>query len=249
MRGFRWLLVALLLVFSAGVAWACGGDEEEDETGAPVATSPAEETPEAREGPEDGGEFADLAQKFGGATFKVTYEMSGLGEIGGGTMTWYKKGDSTRMDIESEIEGQKVSAVIITRPDQSYFCTEIPGLGEGSCLETSDDDAEGVGDVVADLEDVLSDPDADVVSTGSRNIAGEDADCFTVRMLELETETEVCTTEDGVPLSMRSTMEGEELSLEAIDFSRDVSDDDFEPPYPIGEGFPGLPDIDIDLGE
>jgi hypothetical protein len=48
---------------------------------------------------------------------------------------------------------------------------------------------------------------------------------------------------------MRSTMEGEELSLEAIDFSRDVSDDDFEPPYPSGEGFPGLPDIDIDLDE
>lgn len=254
MRGFRWVPVALFLVFFAGVAWACGDGEEEEEA-PPAATSPAGEAPDAREDTEapevseGGGEFGDLTRKFGGVAFKATYEISGLDEMGGGTMTWYKKGDNMRIDIESEVEGEEMSAIIITRPDQSYFCTQIPELGEGTCLETPGEAGEGVGEFVGDLEDILADPEAEVVSTSGRKIAGEDADCFTVRMLALDEETEVCLTDDGVPLSIKTTAGGVEMSFEATDFSHDVSDDDFEPPYPISEGFPGLPDIDIEFDE
>lgn len=250
MRGFRWLLVGLLLVFSAGVAWACGGDGDEGD-GAPAATSPAGEAPEegdTSEAREDGGDSVDLTRKFGGATFKATYELSGsgLGEVADGTMTWYKKGDSMRIDMEIEVEGEQFGTIIITRPDQSYFCTRIPALGdEGSCMEEPGEPAEGVGEVIGDLDDLLSDPEVDVESTGGRKIAGEDADCFAVSTFGLDGETEVCVSEDGVPLSMSTTVEGAEILMEATDFSRDVSDDDFEPPYPVGEGFPGLPDIDF----
>ena len=254
MRSSRWLLVALLLVFSAAVALACGGDGDEGD-GAPAATSPAGEAPEegdTSEARDDGGDSVDLARKFGGATFKATYELSGsgLGELAEGTMTWYKKGDSSRIDIEIEVGGEQMSTSIITRPDQSYFCTRIPAVAdEGSCMEAPGEPAEGVGEVIGDLEGLLNDPEVDVESTGGRKIAGEDADCFTVDTFGLDGETEVCVSEDGVPLSMRTTMEGAEIQMEATDFSDDVSDDDFEPPYPVGEGFPGLPDIDIDFSE
>jgi hypothetical protein len=244
-------MVAILVVFSSALVWACG-DDDEDEAERPAATSPAGEIMDADESPEareDGGEAADLAGRFGEATFKVTYELTvdGDGGMDDGTMTWYKKGDNLRIDIDSEIEGEQVTAIIIDRPDQSYFCTKIPGLAEGgTCLEAPGASGEGIGEIVGEVEGVLGDPDVDMVSIGSREIAGEDADCFRVTPPGSEGESEYCVSEDGVPLSINTTAAGVETSMEAVEFSSDVSDDDFEPPYPVGEDFlPGL-DIDID---
>lgn len=78
MRVSRWLLVVLFVVFSAGLAWACGGEEEE-EAGAPAATSPAGETPEAREdGDVDaGGEAFDDVRVPAGADETGSGEWSG----------------------------------------------------------------------------------------------------------------------------------------------------------------------------
>jgi hypothetical protein len=244
MRRSRWLLVVLFVVISSLLAWACGGGgkEEPGAATAPAATSPAGETPEAQGG---GGQFGDLAGKFGKATFKVTYELtSGAGAgVTEGSMTWYKKGDNLRMDMSGEFEGQQTSAIFIIRPDKSYFCTSVPEMGEaGSCFTTSGAEGEGVGEIATELEKTLTDPNVDVVSTSSRNIAGEDAKCYTVRSPDIEGEAEVCLNNEGVPLFTKETVGGEEMSLEATDFSRDVSDGDFEPPYPVSEELPSLPE-------
>jgi hypothetical protein len=250
MRRSRWLLVVLFVVISSMLAWACGGGgkEEPGAATAPAATSPAGRTAEAGKTPEaqgGGGQFGDLAGKFGKATFKVTYELTSGGEAGvtEGSMTWYKKGDNLRIDIAGEFEGQQTSAIFIMRPDKSYMCSEAAAAGEGgSCFEMPSTAGQGVGDIVAELEKTLTDPSVNVVSTSSRKIAGEDTKCYTVNSPDIEGEAELCMSSEGVPLSSKSTVQGEEMSLEATDFSRDVSDSDFEPPYPVSEELPSLPE-------
>jgi hypothetical protein len=249
MRRSRWLLVVSFVVISSMLAWACGGGgkEEPGAATAPAATSPASKTPEAKETPktqEGGGELAGLAEKFGKATFKVTYQLSGGGAgVTEGSLTWYKKGDNLRMDMTGEAGGQQTSAIFIVRPDTSYYCSNGPEVsGGGSCFATPSDEGAGVGDTAAELEKTLTDPNLNIVSTSSRNIAGEDAKCYTVQSPDIEGEAELCMSSDGVPLFSKSTVEGAEMTMEATDFSHDVSDDDFEPPYPVSEELPGLPE-------
>ena len=248
MRRSRWLLVLSFVVISSLLAWACGGKEEEKPGAptAPAATSPADKTPEAVETPqaqEGGGDFGDLAAKFGRATFKVTYQVSGGTGMTEGSMTWYKKGDNLRIDFEGEAEGQQMNTVFIMLPDKSYLCTEVPERGGGgSCFATTGATGQGAGEIAAELENTLTDPNVDIVSTSSRKIAGEDAKCYTVRSSEIEGESEICLSEEAVPLFTKETVEGAETSMEATDFSRDVSDSDFEPPYPVSEEIPSLPE-------
>jgi hypothetical protein len=254
MRRSRWLLVVSFVVISSMLAWACGGGEEEEPGAAtaPAATSPAGKTPEAGKTPtvgktpeaaEGGGEFGDLAEKFGKSTFKVTYELSGAGAgVTEGSMIWYKKGDNLRMDMSGEFEGEQTSAIFIMRSDKSYFCSSAAEMGEGGfCFETPGAEGAGIGEIAADLENTLADPNVDIVSTSSRKIAGEDAKCYTVRSPDLEGEAELCMSDEGVPLFSKSTVEGAEITMEATDFNRDVSDNDFEPPYPVSEELPSLP--------
>jgi hypothetical protein len=242
------------VVISSMLAWACGGGGEEKPGAAtaPAATSPAGNTPAAAKtspagetpSAQGGGAFADLAGKFGKSTFKVTYQLSGGGAAATqGSMTWYKKGDNLREDFEADGGGQQGNVILIIRPDTSYYCTEMPETGEGdTCFSVPTEAGGGVGDMVAELEKTLTDPNLEVVSTSSRKIAGEDAKCYTVRSPDIEGEAERCMSGDGVPLFWRETTQGVETTMEATDFSRDVSDSDFEPPYPVSEEMPSLPE-------
>jgi hypothetical protein len=246
MRRSKWLFLVSFVVISSMLAWACGGGKEEKPSGptAPVATSPAGMTPEVGETPTvgntpeaqgGGSQFSDLAAKFGNATFKVTYQLSGTGAaVTNGSMTWYKKGDSLRMDITGEIEGQQTSAILIVRPDNTYVCSEMPGVGGGgSCFVAPSGTTGGAGDIVSEFQNTLTDPTINVLSTSSRNIAGEDATCYTVSAPDIEGQAEMCLTSEGVPLFTHETAGGVETTMEATDFSHDVSDSDFELPYPV----------------
>ena len=234
MRRSGWLLIAVFVVASSMLMWACGGGDEEEPgpTGEPAATSAAGETPQAGTTPEAGGDtgqFAELAGKFKNATFKVTYKVSGSATREGveGTMVWYKKGDNLRIDISGTFQGEKMNAVLITRPDQSYFCSDAPEMGEGgSCLATPGEAGGGAGEIISGLEEALSDPEVEVVGTESREIAGEAAECFTMRSSGSQGESEVCLSNDGVPLLSKSVLAQGDMVLEAADFSRDVSDGD-----------------------
>lgn len=236
MRGSRWFLLVSFVVISSMLAWACGGGGEEPSgPTAPAATSPAGETPEAGTTPEaqqGGSEFSGLADKFGKVTFKVTYQLSTGGATPTqGSITWYKKGDNLRMDIAGGILGQQTSSILIIRPDTSYVCNE------GSCFE-SPTVAGGYSVLVTQFEKALTDPSVNVLSTSSRNIAGEDAKCYTVSGPDVEGQAEMCLSGEGVPLYAKQIAVGAETTMEATDVSRDVSDSDFEPPYPVTSGVP-----------
>jgi hypothetical protein len=244
MRRSRWLLVVLFVVTSSVLVWACGGgggQESKTPTAPAAATSPGE-TPQAQG---DVGEFGDLAKKFAEATFRATYQVASTGgeqELSG-TMTWYKKGEDVRVDLETEVQGETESASIIQRAGQSYFCAQIPELGgSGTCFQSLEESGDVTAGFISSLDELLTNPEAEIVSSESRDVAGQRVDCFVVRDPNLEADSEVCLTEDGVPLASKSTTSGEETTLEATDFSREVSDQDFELPYPVQEGLPGLPE-------
>jgi len=234
MRRSKWFLLVSFVVISSMLAWACGGGGGEKPSGptAPAATSPAGKTPQAQAG---GGEFSGLADKFGKATFKVTYQLSGGGATPTqGSMTWYKKGGNLRMDIAGEVAGQAGNAILIILPDTTYYCTSAPEMAEGgTCFSAPSGATGGVGDMVSEFEKTLTDPSINVLSTSSRNIAGEDAKCYTVSAPDIEGQAEMCLSGEGVPLYTKETAAGVETTMEATDFSHDVSDGDFEPPYPV----------------
>ena len=243
MRRLRWLSVVLFVALSPVLAAACGGGEEKesDAPTAPAAATSAGET----QAQGDVGEFGDLAEKFAAATFKATFQVTSSGgeQDLAGTMIWYKKGDDLRVDIETEVEGETETATIIQLSDQSYFCTQVPQLGEGgTCFQAPDQTDDITADFVGSLDDLLTDPEVEIVSTESREVAGQEVDCFVVRDPDSEGDSEVCLTDEGVPLASTSTTSGEETILEATAFSVEVSDEDFEPPYPVQEGLPGLPE-------
>jgi hypothetical protein len=255
MRRSGWLLTAVLVVVSSMLMLACGGGGNEEPgtatepvaTGAAQVTSVAETTPEAAQTPQaqgSAGDFADLIGKFEKATFKVTYQVtsSGAAQSVQGTLTWYKKGENLRMDFNSGAEGQGTSATIISGPDQSYFCTQIPGQGAGgTCLQSPGAAGQGVGQIVGGLDEILANPNAEVASGGSREVLGEKLACFVIRSPDVEGETDVCLTKDGAPLASTVTSNGQVVTMEASEFSHDVSDSDLELPYPIGEAAPGAP--------
>jgi hypothetical protein len=235
MRRFKWFLIVSFVLTSSTLAWACGGGGGEKPSGptAPAATSPAGKTPTVGETPQaqaGGGEFSSLADKFANATFKVTYQLSTGGATPTqGSITWYKKGDNLRMDIAGGILlGQQASSVLIIRPDTSYICTE------GSCF-TPPTITGGYSVLVTQFETALTDPGVDVLSTSSRNIAGEDAKCYTVSGPNIQGQVEMCLSGEGVPLYAKQFAVGAETTMEATEVSRDVSDSDFEPPYPLSD--------------
>jgi outer membrane lipoprotein-sorting protein len=217
------------------LAWACGGGGDNK---SPTQTSPAGPTAAAGETPQAaGGQFSGLSEKFAQADFKATFDVKSTGGGQGdfsGTMIMYKKGDLLREDFESESEGDQSTAIYITTPETSYVCAPASGEGEtDTCFSAPTQPDEGAGQIIADLETVLNDSSLQVVSTSSRNIAGEDADCYTVRSPEFEGDAEICLSKEAVPLYTKSTSQGAESTLEATAFSRDVSDSDFQPPYPV----------------
>jgi hypothetical protein len=234
MRRFKWFLIVSFVLTSSVLAWACGGGGGEKPSGptAPAATSPAGKTPTVGETPQaqaGGGELSGLADKFGKVTFKVTYQVSTGGATPTqGSITWYKKGDNLRMDIAGGILGQQVSSILIIRPDTSYICSE------GSCFKPPAI-AGGYSALVTQFEKALTDPSVNVLSTSSRNIAGEDAKCYTVSGPDTKGQAEMCLSGEGVPLYVKEIAVGTETTMEATDVSRDVSDSDFEPPYPVSD--------------
>jgi hypothetical protein len=239
----------VFVIVSSMLLWACGGGGNEEPGAAtePVATGPAEMTAVAGTTPKaqgDAGEFADLVGKFEKATFKVTYQVSGSGaqQSVEGTLTWYKKGQNLRMDFDSGAEGQGTSATVISGPDQSYFCTQMPGLDAGgTCFPSPGAVGQGVGEIVGGLDEILANPDAEIVSGGNREVLGEKLDCFVIRSPDVEGETNVCLNKDGAPLASTVTSGGAVVTMEASEFSHQVSDSDLEPPYPIGQAVPAAP--------
>ena len=251
----RWLIVLLALTAALFlvVASACGGGDDDDDgaDNGPTATDSGddggddggEETPS--DGGDDGGDDSgdedifsqldELTDELDTVTGKISYDITDAdGSVS--SMTFYAKPPNSRFDSS---DGTTTS-IIITTPDTMYICDSETE----SCLATpgSGDDTGAFGifgaflsaDVVSAYVAIAEAAGVDV-NKSDESINGIDATCFS---WDDNTENEVskgklCFNDAGV-MVYQETDDGSGVSkFEATDYSSDVSDSDFEPPYPV----------------
>ncbi len=246
LRGLA-VLLAVALLFAL-LAAACDGNGDEGERPEAAGTPEVGETPEA-DG--DGEGLADLealaAEAAGGVTAKVTYRYRSEvnGEVTEGEWVLVQRPPDSRFEISGTEDGEESRTIIISAGGKTYLCTSV--AGEENCLaaETEVTEAEtALLDPLFDIPQELAEDaeDIDLGETSQRSIAGVDATCFTVTSGVVELgQGEVCFSDEGVLLLVQGESGGDSFSFEATSVSTDVTDADFEPPYPIIE----LPEFEL----
>ncbi len=252
--GRRWLFAALM-VSAVGVAIllaACGGGKKEEGGGTSTSaatntpaggggkTTAATQTTAAGGGTEDASAaIKKLTSEYATFTGKIKYEIkdvTGTDTTGLTAMTFYQRGDKSRVDIESA-EG---NVIVITTPDASYMCTQ------NQCLKSAG--TSGADSSVAPLMSLIdpstiesefgSLPQGIDIKTSKEKIAGVEATCFSAKG-DLDKESpgeeagEICMAEGGLLLRLVFTGPDSSVSFEASEASTKVSDSDFEPPYEV----------------
>lgn len=224
-----------------------GGSPSAEESPAAEGTA-AVETPAAGEEPSRdlAEELEQLAEEWSGREAKVTYQFStktnGQLEDEGRITLYWRPPDAWRGDFSSS---QGDEGTILVTSGKTYFCGG--GDGEGQCMSMD----RPLGQVIpfpflvyftepgALREFVVEQVTGVDIDTSERSIAGEKAYCFSwAGEVEGERgELEICFSDDGIVLLFAgrgTTTEGqEEFTMEATEVSREVSDADFEPPYPV----------------
>jgi hypothetical protein len=249
LRGFA-VLLAVALLFAL-LAAACDGDGDEGERPEAAETPEVGETPEADGDGADGEGLADLealaAEAAGGVTAKVTYRYRSEvdGEVTEGEWVLVQRPPDSRFEMSGTEDGQEFRTIIINAGGKTYLCTSV--AGEESCLATETEATEAQTALLDPLFNIPQElaedaEDIDLGETSQRTIAGVDATCFTVigGIIDLG-QGEVCFSEGGILLLLQGESDGDSFSFEATSVSTDVTDADFEPPYPIIE----LPEFEL----
>ena len=233
--------VAVLLALSLfALAAACGGDGDGDEAQEATAT-PTSEAP-AGDGAGDG-ELADLeilaSAAAEGVIAKVTYRFTSEagGEVTEGEWVLVQRPPDSRFEFASTSDGEEIRTIFINADGRSYIC--ISAGGQENCLASGATDTEAQTALLDPLFDVPREVSEDISNVGlvdqsQRTIAGVDATCFTVSGgLVALGEGEMCFSDEGLLLLLRSEAEGTSFTFEATSVSTDVTDADFEPPFEV----------------
>lgn len=249
------LIVPSLL--GAGLLAACGGQpapapQAPGPNATPTPALAATSAATATQAPAGGGganAFADLMRAAQGASYKVTYKVTFSGGAPGapGEQTVYVKGDKRRVDMGGG--GPLTGASMFMLPDGMYNCVS---LGQtGTCTKLPAGQATEQSNPFPDF--VTRPTDYEATPAGSRTIAGQQAQCFTVKAKQPGSvqESTSCVTSSGVQVYMQTKTGAGEFTMEATSVTTSVSDADFQLPYPVGElpgipglgGNPGLPNV------
>jgi hypothetical protein len=132
--------------------------------------------------------------------------------------------------------------IYITTPAATYTCTQAGG--EGTCFAS----AGGIGgnpfagliasfasyEAISGYLGAFGDTD---VETSTENIAGTDASCFEASgdFVDDEGTIKWCFAESGLLLLSSYDLADSPFEMRATDFSDDVPDDAFAPPYEVTE--------------
>lgn len=259
--GWLFLLLSLLTLSVLALAMACGGDDDDGDDGGnePSASasdsgddtgddddeaSPTEDSGDDDSGDDDSGNdnpfanlddfTADIEQQTG----KVSYDITDTdGTVT--TMTYYSDADTgySRFDTIDE-DGNGTS--LITNGDGDFSCDSSSqtctgfgsgGLGGGVGLGFAQFfSADYIGIYVAAAEAA-----GVAVDQSSESIAGEDADCFSWTDPEDSSNTgKLCFGSDSRALLYQEFGDSSGTTkFEATSYSDEVSDSDFELPYPV----------------
>src|SRR5690606_5987834 len=163
----------------------------------------------------------------------ITYVMEDGGASDAMTGEWKWIQDVEGERTRRELTGDGETIIMITTPEQTLICSE------GTCFDASG----AMGSTMPDVGDMFTeniDSVQDEALTGTvrridgREIAGVDTEC-----VEFEDEAAdgltglACYAEGGIPLLLESETDGVPFRLEAIEYSSDISDSDFEAPFEV----------------
>ncbi|MCH7999877.1 MAG: hypothetical protein IIA91_10400, partial [Chloroflexi bacterium] len=176
---------------------------------------------------------------------KVTYAVMTVtnGETFEGEWVLIQRPPDLRLEFSGKEDGVEFRTILINAGDKSYLC--VSSAGQESCFET--EEAEADTSLLAPLFDVLREIAEDIgsveiINRSQQAIAGTNATCFTVSStLASLGEGEICFSQDGLLLYLRSRVEGARSTFEATSVSLEVTDKDFEPPYDIATAESGIP--------
>ena len=238
---FRGVTLAAVLALMLGIAAGCKSSKKDSGGG---KTPAAAESPSADKTPTDGGdggngELNDLeklaSQAAEGVTGKVTYKYTSetAGQTSEAEWTLVQRPPDSRYEIASTEGGQETRTIVIQSGGKSYIC--ISGGGNESCLASNTGETEAQTAPFAPLFDVprgLADSGLGPNDTSEREIGGVQAKCFSVDQYA-GGATEVCFSDGGLLLYLKTESGGNSFTMEATSASSDVSDADFEPPYEV----------------
>jgi len=234
MRTYRWLAIPVVAV--ALIATACGGDDENDSgttttTGATTTAAGADATTAATGGGDDI-DLASIFDGFGTATFNITYRMEGDsdGEAMNGDWTWIQDNGGQRTRFEATSDGDSV--VMITTPERTIVCADgtcfdAGGAMGGAMPNIGDIFTQGIDEVQAETTT------ATVTRIDGRTIAGTDTECVEFEDTAEGVKGTACYADGGIPLLIDSTTADGTFRMEATSYSTNVSDADFEAPFPV----------------
>lgn len=225
-----------VLAIALGALSACGGAASPaanaPTTAATVAPSaPAASTAAAAASPTPN--IGDVLKAGKASTYKVTYRwtVTGGGQNTSAEQTWYYKAPNARFDFSA---GPGASFSIYALPDATYVCSSAGGTA--FCQKSAASQGAFAQDPAADFAlQLQNDPGQfNAAYTGSQSIAGQQAQCYSVKGLGAAAagfgEVTACYSPNGVPLRTTISSQGSTMAMEATAFSTTVSDADFVPP-------------------
>jgi hypothetical protein len=215
-------------------------------------------TPSSGSTPASGGnaatvspELTDISNKFSASSFKGDYKLTTTGSDSplDGTMTLYKDGPKNlRFDVRSNQDGQDVKITLIDTADVSAFCLDNAGelgslLGvdanQGVCFKNDPTNGSGgIGDLTSAFKE-LSSGDTEVLERSTRQIIGQDAQCYHYKNNSTNETSDTCFSKDGVPLYDKTDSGSETTTVEATAINSGVQSSDFKLPYEVKD----LPDL------
>jgi hypothetical protein len=245
---WRWVLIGLVILASALLlaAAACGGDSNgTEEASTTSSATPAEGTPAVSQiDAELSQKLKDLSGEWAKTSVKVTYDIVTITntETTKTRLVLYWAPPKVRADLSDDASGATQASVIST-PDKTYECTQE---GKEQCLAYPP--SKNAADVVPFLSDfdpggveaTLSASAASLkIESSNEKIGDQDASCVSAdgSLKGQEGHGKWCFASNGLLLFESTSDPVGAFVLQATDVS-EVSDSDFNPPYPVTEVTP-----------
>lgn len=201
-----------------------------------AATTSAKPSAAASSAPDVSAQLSALLGASKSATYKITYKITASGagaDAFSGEQTWYFKPPRARFDFTTTQGGQKLTLSYFTLPEGTFYCFNV---GQIQCLTVA-----GVGSpldqnaAAVAQQSLISNPSGfGATPSAGKTIAGQQATCFDVSNKAgaggFDSGT-FCYSKEGVPLlSTFSTPQYASWSVEATNYSTNVTDADFTLP-------------------
>ena len=246
----RTSLIAISL--AALLAMACGGQSAgSPPSGAPsggqnVAPTAAPQATATQPAPTAG--FGEMMRGAKNISYKATYKVTGTSGGQSFTMeqTTYQKPPKMRTDMTLP---QGATSMFILE-EGVFMCTAAGG--DKTCIKMgSAQGAQGDQTAAAQNEMTTKPENFDATPAGTRQIAGQTGNCFTVKPKQMGSfdQATYCVTSSGIALFTQVKGTNFDMTMEATSVSTTVSDADLQLPAPVMDmpsvpGFPGgVPNI------